>query len=107
VARLAGTTEQIGVKPAGVAAPARRRCHNDTVDIDEPPITPPKPQVIRAVVGSALIEGQQEGFHLADPAGVKCLLEQHRQSIVLEPRQLHGMCIVEREDSGLDHGRDR
>ena len=74
-----GPGEQIGIKSAGVSAPAEQRRHDHSVDIDEPAVALTEPPEIRALVARGLIKGEQERRSVADLSRIKSLLEQRFQ----------------------------
>lgn len=101
VARLAGGTKEVVVEPVRQAALAHRRLDDDAVDIDEARVALAKPQVIGTVVVGALVEGDEEGRDVTGAAGVEGLAQKAPQPCGVEPGQLDGMFVVEREDGGL------
>src|SRR5215212_10261536 len=94
--------EKVVVHPTGMAASARRRCHDDAVDIHEARVARTEPQEIRAVVVGVLVEGEQEGLDGADAAGEEGPAGQLDQAIGIEPRQFLGVLVVERQHAPAD-----
>ena len=66
---------------------------SDPVDIDKARIALPEPQEIRAVIICGLVEGQQEGFQIADAAGIEGC-RPGPQPLRLEPGQFRGICSL-------------
>ncbi len=101
VAGLPGGAKQILVQAVRETLLAHRRSDDDTIDIDEAAIALAEPEIVGAVVVGLLVEGQEEGGDVAGAAGVEGLLQEVAKPCGVEPGQLDGMCIVEREDGGL------
>jgi hypothetical protein len=97
VSGLRRMLEQILIKPACAAAPARRRCDDDPVDIDKARIARAKPPEIRVFVFSILIECQQEGVDVSDSSREECLPDEMLQPFRLEPGKLRRMGVIERQ----------
>src|SRR5258707_9494674 len=87
--------EQIVIKPARAAAPARRCCDHDPIYIHKAWIVRTEPQEIRAVVVSILIERPQKGVKVSNSSREKRLPDEMHQPLRLQPGQLLGMGVVE------------
>jgi hypothetical protein len=96
-----GGAKQIFVQAVRHAALAHRRSDDDAVDIDEAREAFAEPEVVGAVVVGVLVEGQEEGGDVAGAAGMEGLPQEAPQLRGVEPRELYGMLVVEREDGGL------
>jgi len=80
-----GAFEQIPIKPARAATPARRCGDHDPVDIDKARIAFAEPEEIRAVIVGVLIEGEQEGIEIADASRQERLGDKMLQPLRLQP----------------------
>src|SRR6267142_603227 len=98
---------EIAVEQSGQPATARARGHDDAVDVHEARVALPEPQIVRAVVAGALVEGQQERVQLAHAPRVERLAQQREQLAGLQPRQLRRVPVVEREHLAMEVARDR
>jgi hypothetical protein len=101
MARGGGRAEEIIVQAIRQAALAHRRGDDDAVDIDEGRIACTEPEVIRTVVVGVLVEGDEEGRDLARAAGMEGLPQKMPQPRGVEPGELDGMVVVEREEGSL------
>ena len=92
-----GMLEQVGIEPTRAAASAGRWRDHDPVDIHKARIAGAEPDEIGAVVSRVLIEGEQEGVHVAYPSCEERLADQVFEPFRLQPGQLLRVRVVERE----------
>jgi hypothetical protein len=97
----AGGVEQVFVQAMRQPALAHRGGDHDAVDIDEAAIALAEPVVVGAVVVGILVESQEEGGDAADAPRAEGLRQQMPQPCGVEPGELDGMLVVEREDRSL------